>query len=276
LPAICLGIITIFVLPDRPESTPFLNEREREIALSRMNRGTSGDVGATVNKAHIGMAFRDWRIYAGGAIYFALNCSLASTSAFLPTILETFGFTAARVQLMTVPPYAVTAVVLVGTSYISDKLQTRGVPIALSTALAGIGYLILLVVPNNVHARYFATFCVTSGCYTSIGLIIAWFAHNLGSETKKATGIPMFMAIGQCGSVLGSHLFPKTEAPRYIKAIAVCCGLQFFGALCALVLSISYRMDNARRNKQYGIPDGEARVDVAKLADKAPNFRYII
>ena len=41
-------------------------------------------------------------------------------------------------------------------------------------------------------------------------------AHNLGSETKRATGIPMFMAIGQCGSVLGSHIFPATEGPTYM------------------------------------------------------------
>lgn len=41
-------------------------------------------------------------------------------------------------------------------------------------------------------------------------------AHNLGSETKRATGIPMFMAIGQCGSVLGSHLYPATEGPHYM------------------------------------------------------------
>ena len=41
-------------------------------------------------------------------------------------------------------------------------------------------------------------------------------AHNLGSETKKATGTPMYMAIGQCGSILGSHIYPKTEGPRYM------------------------------------------------------------
>ena len=41
-------------------------------------------------------------------------------------------------------------------------------------------------------------------------------SHNLGSETKKATGIPMYMAIGQCGSVLGSHLYPATEGPHYM------------------------------------------------------------
>lgn len=42
--------MTLIFLPDRPESTPFLTEREREIALDRMNRATSGDVGAVVQK----------------------------------------------------------------------------------------------------------------------------------------------------------------------------------------------------------------------------------
>ena len=41
-------------------------------------------------------------------------------------------------------------------------------------------------------------------------------SHNLGSETKKATGMPLYMSIGHCGSILGSHLFPMTEAPRYV------------------------------------------------------------
>lgn len=45
-------------------------------------------------------------------------------------------------------------------------------------------------------------------------------AHNLGSETKRATGIPLFMAIGQCGSVLGSHIFPSTEGPQYMYVIS--------------------------------------------------------
>ena len=33
---------------------------------------------------------------------------------------------------------------------------------------------LLLVVPSNDHARYFACFCITSGTYTTLGLIIAW------------------------------------------------------------------------------------------------------
>jgi hypothetical protein len=44
---------------------------------------------------------------------------------------------------------------------------------------------ILLTVHTNNHARYFATFCITSGTYTSIGVIIAWCMSQLiGSVTS--------------------------------------------------------------------------------------------
>jgi len=221
------------------------------------------------------MAFRDWRIYTGGVIYFGLNCALASISAFLPTIIQTFGNTDAVAQLLTVPPYAVAAVVLTLFSYASDRLQTRGWFMAVASLIGVIGYLLLLTVPTNNHVRYFATFCITSGTYTTIGIIIAWFAHNLGSETKRATGIPMFMAIGQCGSVLGSHIFPKTEGPKYIKGFAISCALEFLAAICAVILHFSYRLENKRRNALHGVPNDNTRVDTSELADKAPNFRYV-
>ena len=50
IPAIVLGFVALFFLPNRPESTTYLTERERMIAVDRMNRATSGDAGAMVNK----------------------------------------------------------------------------------------------------------------------------------------------------------------------------------------------------------------------------------
>jgi hypothetical protein len=82
--------------------------------------------------------------------------------------------------------------------------------------------------------------------------------HNLGSESKRATDTPMYIAIGQGGSILGSHLFLKAEALRYMyvptsygllseltpdsfssKPFAVLCGLMFLSCLTAIVLSVS-------------------------------------
>ncbi|KAJ7760780.1 MFS general substrate transporter [Mycena olivaceomarginata] len=246
---------------------------ERIIALDRMNRGTSGDTGPKVDKAHILMAFRDWRCYTGGVVYFGLNCALASISAFLPTIIATFGFIA--------------AILLLSFSWASDRLQSRGIFMTIACTISGIGYVLLLAI-TNTHVRYFAVFCIVSGTYATIGYIVSCIiAHNLGSETKRATGIPIFMATGQCGSVLGSHIFPLTEGPRYLLFRAherlsfrliykVSCALAFLSAVLSLVLSISYRRDNARRDKLYGKPDTRGRVDTAQLADKANDFRYVI
>ena len=52
----------LWLLPNRPEETPFLTEEERKIQTERMNRGLKADVGRTINKAHIAAAFKDWRV----------------------------------------------------------------------------------------------------------------------------------------------------------------------------------------------------------------------
>ncbi|TRM62229.1 major facilitator superfamily domain-containing protein [Schizophyllum amplum] len=275
IPTVLLGVVTFFLLPDRPESTSFLNERERAIAIERINRGTRADEGAVINKSHVYMALQDWRNYAGGVIFFCMNCSLASISAFLPTFIKSWGYSSATTQLLTVPPYAVAATVLTLLAAISDRLQSRGPIMAGASAVGGIGYALLLSVKENNHVKYFAAFCICAGTYTTIGTIIAWYAHNLGSETKKATGIPMFMAIGQCGSVLGSHLFPASQGPDYVKGFAVSCALQFLAVLCIAVLSISYRLENRARDRIHGKPIPDAPVDTSVLADKAPDFRYV-
>ncbi|KAH9965175.1 major facilitator superfamily domain-containing protein [Russula dissimulans] len=296
IPAILLGLIAIAFLPDRPETTGFFTEEERKIALARANRDTSGDIGYHINKSHIADAFKDWKIYLGGVIYFGANAALASISAFLPTIIKTFGYTNALAQLLTVPPYAVTSIVITIASWSSDRLLTRGPFIVIASAIGGIGYVLLLTAAHNDHVRYFATFCIVSGTYTTIGLTIAWYAHNLGSESKRATGTPLYMAIGQCGSVLGSHLFPAIEGPRYIKGfsgkwllrrwganrlprcasfmciltpfVLVLAGLLFLGSMCTGALTSHFRYENARRDRVFGKHIPNTRVDTSELADR--------
>ncbi|KAG9313589.1 major facilitator superfamily domain-containing protein [Chiua virens] len=276
VPSVLLGVLCLFILPGRPESTSFLTHAERNLAIERMNRGTSGDVGAVVNRSHVIAAFWDWRVYAAGITNFGLNCALGSLSAFLPTIIETLGHSPASSQLLTIPPYAVACLVLISSSYASDRIQSRGFIIVSGCSMGGIGYMILLGASHeHVHVRYLATFCIAAGTYTSLGLMMAWFAHNLGSETKRATGIPLFGTIGQAGSILGSHLYPLTDGPAYSRGFGVSGALMFLAALSALTLSISYRMENARRNAAYGEPDRDAPVDTSELADKAPGFRYL-
>lgn len=45
--------MTYFFLPSRPESTSCLSDRERQISVERMNRDSSSDNGAVVNKGYL-------------------------------------------------------------------------------------------------------------------------------------------------------------------------------------------------------------------------------
>jgi len=206
-------------------------------------------------------------------MYFGFNCALASTSAFLPTILKTLGFSNADAQLLTVPPYACATVMLVGVCWYSDHINQRGIFVAGCSFLVAVGYILLDTVTRN-GVRYFAVFCVVTGTYTCIGLTIAWYAHNLGSETKKAAGVPMFMAIGQCGSVLGSHIYPTGDGPRYIKGFSIGCGLMFIAGFVALGLAFYYTYENKRRDRKYGNMI-EGKVDTENDADRSTSFRYM-
>ena len=50
LPTVIIGALAMVVLPNRPEETSMFNERERELALARANRGIKADTGRVVKK----------------------------------------------------------------------------------------------------------------------------------------------------------------------------------------------------------------------------------
>ncbi|EJU04331.1 MFS general substrate transporter [Dacryopinax primogenitus] len=274
-PAVIVGLLCIKILPDRPDTATWLNEDERQLAVMRMSRGGLKEKPRTINARHIWLAVRDWKIYVYGVVYFGAASAASALAAFLPTIVQDFGYVGAQAQLFSVPPYAVGAVVLIITMPFSDRLESRGIPLTLAGLLGGTGFL-LLIVSENVHVRYVSTFMICTSTFTSIGLAISWFPYNIGSESKRAAGIPLFQAIGQCGSVLGANLFPNAEAPRYFLGFGVSCGLLYLTGFCALCLTAYYRYENARRDRQYGQADRNAAVDTSELADNARDFRYTV
>ena len=62
----------------------------------------------------------------------------------------------------------------------------------------------------------------------------------------------------------------------YSKGFAVTCALQFLAALAAIVLTVSYRIENRRRDRKYGKPVPNATVDTTELADKVCSLRILL
>lgn len=55
-----------------------------------------------------------------------LRCRLYAFSLFLPTIVQQMGYKSIHAQLLSVPPYAVAAVVTIFVGFVADRTRMRG------------------------------------------------------------------------------------------------------------------------------------------------------
>ena len=122
----------------------------------------------------------------------------ASLPVFLPTILEDMGFGSINAQGLTAPPFFLSFLVTIASTWIADKTQQRGYMIMFLTCVGGIGY-ILLVTVKTVGVRYFGVFLAASGIFPSIANILPWVTNNQGSDTRRGAAIMLLNLIGQCG-----------------------------------------------------------------------------
>lgn len=200
LPTIALAAVIVVFLPGTPAQSRFLTPAQRELTQRRLTRQTGVSVTHTFDKSAFGRVFRTRTTYLNGLIYLGLNLSLGSVWGFLPTIIRSFGYSNARAQLMTVPPYAVAFVDTVGASYLSDRLRMRGPFVATLMLMSAVGFAILIGVPSNNAARYFATFLVVLGAFSNGPLMLSWAGNTADSHSAAAVRLGFMNSVGQCFS----------------------------------------------------------------------------
>ncbi|KZP00693.1 MFS general substrate transporter [Calocera viscosa TUFC12733] len=275
LPTCIVGLLTIWLLPNRPAQSRIYTAEEKAVIGERLGREVQVETDPAVRWAHVKGALGDWRVWVMGMIYQSLNLALGSISSFLPTIINTLTPSPARAQLLTVPPYAAAFGTMLVSAFISDHLAVRGPLVALLLLVSGFGFMMLLIDHTHFSVRYGGTFLACMGTYTGVPLMMSWCAANYGSETKRAVALALMIGFGQCFSVVASFIWPTTDSPFYRKGFILCMTWSFFGAALAALLSTHFRLTNLARDRREGRPEKGATPQTGTLADKAPGFRYM-
>ncbi|KAJ9103229.1 hypothetical protein QFC21_002652 [Naganishia friedmannii] len=281
IPSLILAICVFLFLPTRPQTSRYLTEDERIICITRLNKDSLNEANTGIDWRGVRRAFMDWKTYVVAIMYSCMNLTLGSVSGFLPTIIKGLGYTEARAQLFTVPPYAVALVVMVLLSTISDRLRTRGIPAGSVFIIGIVGWALLLEVHHDLHVRYFACICIVTAGYCAIPIIMSWQANNTGSQSQRAVSLGMLNTIGmpsarQCLSVLASYSFPSKQGPRFVKGITLNLAFQALGFVIAMGMTAYYRWENKRRDRVEGGPPAEGAVlNTMEEFDLAPGFRYV-
>jgi hypothetical protein len=93
-------------------------------------------------------------------------------------------------------------------------------------------------------------------------------------------GIVILNLIGQCGPLLGTRIFPTTDAPRYVKGQSICAAFMFFNGLLALGLRTLLVWENKKLDQKHGTQVETGNVDVTKsvVAEEnyGPAFRFVL
>lgn len=214
-------------------------------------------------------------------MYFSCNVSFSSLPVFLPTILNEMGFTTVDAQGLSAPPYFLAFLIVIGSCWVADRTQQRGLMLICLSLIGFAGYL-MLAIGTSVAVRYAGVYLAAAGVFSCIGNILPWVLNNQGSDTKRGVGIAILNIIGQCGPLLGTNSFPTKDGPYYRRGMWICASFMLFNAFLALVLRTLLSWENTQLDRKFGRLDrertneeveAEARVGTE---NDGPNYRYVL
>lgn len=187
-----------------------------------------------------------------------------------------------------------------GTAYLSDKYRRRAPFLMFWSAVATIGYILLMVLPRGVPGvHYFALFIATAGAAPMIATTITWTGNTWGNGNhfKKAVAMGMVFSSGNSGGIVASQVYRSENSPRYYPGHGTAVGFCLANFTMAALLWWFLARENRRRDIAYGKPsmveesnvdidsreyiekwglEGKSRTEIIELGENHPGYRYVL
>jgi len=274
---VLVGILAAFILVDFPATAAFLTPEERSYLVWKKKYDNSS-VGEEEHFSlrHVAAAFKDWQIYVHILIYMSINGPLYGISLFLPTIIHTFGYTAAISNLLTVPPYVFATTVLIVFAVWSDSVKMRSPFIYTGLLMIAFGYGINIS-DASPGVKYFGTFFCVAGAYASFPGVVSWLGNNLSGQYKRGVGISLHIGIGNLSGAISSNVYRTQDSPRFIIGHAIMLMFVGIGLIMIPIVDMIYiRINRARDIKAAEGGVNYTDKELRELGDRAPDFRYML
>ncbi|KAF9167636.1 hypothetical protein DFQ26_003792 [Actinomortierella ambigua] len=271
---VVVAAIAYFTLPNLPETSTFLTDREKFLTIERLRRDAGPATQTHFSWKQFWMVFKDPKTYVYTLILTLHSPALASLGVFVPSIVRGLNFSPVRTQLMTVPIWSVACIATLSVAISSDRLKGRGSHAIACVSAAFIGYILLIVIPeDNLVGRYLSLTLCASGIYACLPILLSWPSANVGGHTKRSVTVGTVIG-GQIGSAVGGQIYRDDDAPRYIRGHSICAGL----LAVELVLIITIRWYLMRQNTKRQNMSAEEYMRASQgeeLCDDHPDFRFV-
>ncbi|PIL36960.1 MFS general substrate transporter [Ganoderma sinense ZZ0214-1] len=270
-----VAICAIFVLPDFPDTTQWLSDEERKIAMRRMEEdvgvgpGDESDNESETGGGHIAglrLAVRDWKVWWTAVAMTSFVVAL-SFNAYFPTLSQTMGFGPTVTLLLCAPPFVFAAVVTYAVSRHSDATGERFYHTTIPIFVGIVGFVIAICTMNTA-ARYISLFLMAQS-YAGYVVLFTWISNSFPRpQSKRAVALAFVNAFSEFGDVAGSYVWPRPWGPTYRKSYAICIAT----AGCTILMCYIFKLYLSHLNRK--LDQQEAQKDT-NLKDGLRRFRYL-
>ena len=272
---VVFGLCTYFILPRAPESCGFLNEEEKAYVLRELREtGATGKDEASdkFSWIEVGRAFMLPQVQLLAIIFFFDGALVYGLAYFTPSIVQGLGYTAARAQLFSVPPFAAACAVSLISAYISDRYRCRGLVTIFCGVLCTAGFAMYLG-SKSLDVKYGSLFLSITGAYCAAPALSTWSANNAAPHTRRATAIAIGFIMTNSGGILVTWLFGSlSPAPLYTKA---CITMLVFSVGMILFTALNIWYLSWQNKKKAVLRESMSREDEKPgLGDKSAWFIY--
>ena len=231
LPAVILGTSVLFYLKDRPETTHWLTQAERDWLVETL----AAERKACLPRPNIRVALTDKTIWNLGIIFLLVAAGFYGYSFWAPLIIKSLtGLSNFKVGLVLGAMSAVTIVGMLLNSYHSDRTGERAIHIAVPLSVMAIGLVGCALLRQPVLA-IIALALVPLGHCASYGPFWS-MPTQFFTGPAAAAGIALVTMIANVGSFAGPTLIGilKTHTGTHTGAFLLLGGLAVVAALLAL------------------------------------------
>lgn len=253
IPAIALGLITLFYLTDWPREASWLHPEEREWITSQLDQEKRAK--KAVFTLTISQALRHRDVILLTLCYFFAVTGNYGIAFWLPTILKRLsGASILKVTLLSALPYLVGFVTQQLNGWHSDLTRERRWHAAVPIFLSGVSLWLAIRFGANDVALSLFFFTMVGAAYYAYGPAFWAVPTEFLSESAAAASIGLINSVGNLGGFVGPFIvgYLVTQTKSFSVGLWYLVGSFFVSGL--LMLAIGIGRWRLAENSQIGSP----------------------
>jgi len=235
IPAIFLGILVLFILPNSPKDVHWLSSLEKEQLLEQLQAENKAN--QHIKKHSLVEIFTSPRVWGLSFIYFTICVGIYGFSLWLPQLIKgASNLNNLQIGLVSAIPYLVAAIGMVSVGAHSDLKRERKWHIVFLLMIAGLGFG-LISLTQGLGLTFLGLLLVAFGVWSSIGIFWSVPNYLLGNGTA-AGGIALINSVGNLGGFFGPSLigFFKDQTGSFADSLLILMAIMILGAIATLLI----------------------------------------